>query len=227
MNYRYQICFKNGKFLGNNYFNMMKVIPVINMDISFFDKEGTEFIKAGSILEIEYKNGVYELGGLYPHYRRYAISEEVLNKYFVISSTSFIDEEKKGLKIYKGPKLVYKTQDSRLQRTREYVQNIDVPLKRMLLFEPALTKCFMGKTLKVVYELQKTVKTASQIEIDNCLKSVNEYLITTIKTMENLSKTTDLSNPVSIRQLMQKTKAQEFLEDMKYRNQVAKEFLQA
>lgn len=227
MNYRYQICFKNGKFLGDAYLNLMKVIPVVDIEASFFNKEGTAVIKAGSVLEIEHMNGVYELCDLYPHYTNYAVSEKILNKYFVVSSTSFIDEEKKGLRIYKGPRLVYKTQDSGLQRTREYVQNIDVPLKRMLLFEPALTKCFMGKTLKVVYELQKTVKTASQIEIDNCLKSVNEYLMTTIKTMEELSETTDLSNPVSIKQLIQKTKAQEFLEDMKYRNQVAKEFLQA
>lgn len=227
MNYRYQICFKNGKFLGDTYLNLMKVIPVVDIEASFFNEEGTAVIKAGSVLEIEHMNGVYELCDLYPHYTNYAVSEEILNKYFVVSSTSFIDEEKKGLRIYKGPRLVYKTQDSRLQRTREYVQNIDVPLKRMLLFEPALTKCFMGKTLKVIHELQKTVKTASQIEIDNCLKSVNEYLTTTIKTMEELSEKTNLSDPVSIKQLVKKTKAQEFLENMKYRNQVAKEFLQA
>lgn len=227
MNYRCQICFKKGKFLGYSYLNMMKVIPVIDIEVSYFHKEGTETIKAGTVLRIEYSNGVYELSCLYPNLRRYAVSEEILNKYFVISNISFLNEEDKGLKIYKGLKLVYKSQNSGLHKTREYVQSIDVPLKRMLLFNPALTKCFMGKTLKVVSELQKTVKIASKIEIENCLKSVNEYLMTTINTMEELSKTTDLSNHISVKQLMQKTKAQEFLEDMKYRNQVAKEFLQA
>lgn len=224
MKYRYKNCFKNGKLLGDEYFYATKVIPIIDISIPYFNKEGKEMVKAGKIFDIQYKNGIYQLSGFYPcHY--YAVSEEVLNKYFVILNTSFIDEEKKGLKIYKGAILVYKSQDSGLHRMKEYVQYIDAPLKRMFLFEEPITRCFMGKTLKVIYELQKTVKKATDIEINKCIKSVNQYLITTIKTMENISQKTDLSNTINIHQLIEATKAQEFLEDMKYRNQVALDFL--
>lgn len=231
MKYRYQICFKKGKFLGQESFNMLKVIPIIDLTVAFFNKEGTAVIKVGSIYDIYYKNGVYQLSNCFSYsatsYSYYAVSEEILNKYFVIFNTSYLDEEKKGLKIYKGTIPVYKSQDSGLHRMKEYIQYIDVPLKRMFLFNPIITKCFMGKTLKVIYELQRTVKTASGIEIDNCIKSVNEYLLTTIKTMESISDKTDLSDNGCVKQLIEKTKAQKFIEDMKYRNQVAKDFLEA
>ncbi len=223
MDYRYKNMFKNGKFLGTTDCILTAVAPIMDIEISYYNKEGTEEVKQGTRLDLKYQNGFYILGRYSP-LKEYAISEEILNKYFVVMDLSFSLEEKKGLQIFKGPFKVYDTNDCGLQRKKEYIKYIDSFLKQMFLYDNAIVKCFMGKTLKVVKELQTTLKTATAIEMENCIKSVNEYLSTTLKTMENLSEKTDLSDSKVVKQLMEKTKAQEFMEDMKYRNQVAMEF---
>lgn len=203
----------------------IKINPIMNLNIDagygnpeFIDRHESFWFKS-------YDNGYYMFERSLEDKRIY-LKEEVLNTKFICTYASATDEEfALGLRIKKGPVTLYKTKRQAFDMTDEYIRNIDAFLKQMFLYDKSITKCFMGKTLKVVKDLQTTLFQCNKLEMRECIASVNKYLRTTLQTMEKVSQKTDTSNKNEMQALMEQTKAQEFLEDMKYRNQVATEFL--
>ena len=242
MEYKIKNCIKNEKYKGKElyHFSAMTITK-----IEAENRSGNPItIPAYAVLDRQYQvyKGYhhfeisYVIGDDSNKYHDYdynfLLSEEETNrKTIIIRDGNFDLNEYLGIEIVKGTFSSYNSYDlfPRYKKEgeyrydgceRDYALKIDAPLKELFLYNRTVSNFFIEKTVPILKEFVKALKKSSNVQqAKECMDSMNQYLMTTLETVKELSKKTDCEALEIIRK---QSETEKFLENMRYRNDVAK-----
>lgn len=253
MQYQIKKCLKNEKYKGNqmHYFRGLTITeihvnnlsgkPIVIPKYSVLSNEykiyeGYYHFKFCYIMAEDNSNNYLKdyTKLLYREYESsFVLSEqEVNNKIIITQADNYDINPYIGIEITKGIVSVYDSYHlfGRYQKKSEYCYTgcekdyallIDAPLKELFLYNRIVSNMFIEKVIPVLRDFSKAFKKSCNLEQSKaCINSMHEYLITTLNTVKELSSKTEIE---AIEIMKKQTETEKFLENMKYRNEIAKQ----